>query len=182
MSNALQLSCNKLQFTGNPPVIIKMEKRQLIDFPSIYFSPIACGFASPHNFMRPTMPNPSIIHRRFGSIQRSCCQNQDTISPDNRQIAPFLDWRSRPLNHQLIINLANLVCLVTKWHPNRPIIDRRSLRIDRSGQLWNYTDNDSNVQSVCNANQCNRPKSLHGIHFRKSRNARDWDKRVEALG
>ena len=71
----------------------------------------------------------------------------------------------RNLNHQLIINrfpviinLARLVCLVTKWYANRPKINRRSLGVDRSGHETNCTRGSTNMQLACNStrNQDNK--------------------------
>lgn len=56
---------------------------------------------------------------------------------------------------------------------NRPIIDRRNLRIDRSGQTTDCTRNNAKMQSTCNVGQCNRAKALSGIRFRELRIARD---------
>jgi len=68
---------------------------------------------------------PSIIHRRIGSIHRSGCRNRSVESSDNRQmkprnrqVAPFLDQRSGPRNHQLIVNQFHVIINSTDLNPS----------------------------------------------------------------
>ncbi len=96
----------------------------------------------------------------------------------SRRFAGAFAFCRRNLNHQLIINrfpviinLARLVCLVTKWHPNLTIIDRRNPRIDRPGKAANCTGKENNVQSTCNLGPCNPV----GMRARRCLISRFWE-------
>ena len=78
--------------------------------------------------------NPSITHRRIGSIHRSGCWNRSVESSDNRQIISGnrqipspMDRSSGPRNHQLIVN--RIAVIVNSAALNPSTIHQRNTKI-----------------------------------------------------
>jgi hypothetical protein len=86
------------------------------------------------HFVRPGMRNPSIIHRRIGSIHRSGCRNRSGEASRNHQIASPMDQPSGPGNHQLIVNqFPVIINSATLESINNPSPKRRTLSPRRQG-------------------------------------------------
>ena len=62
------------------------------------------------------LSNPSIIHRRIGSIHRSGCRNRGVESLRNHQIDSPVDRPSGPRNHQLIVNRFHVIFNSAAWN------------------------------------------------------------------